>query len=77
LDSTNDFDYPDSKGLGLYLVKSQIEAMGGNISIQSEVNITTFTLTFKTNNMLDQILCIDDDPITLMLCKKVVAKTNF
>jgi PAS domain S-box-containing protein len=41
-------DYPDSKGLGLYLVKSQIEAMGGNISIQSEVNIgTTFTLTFK------------------------------
>jgi CheY-like chemotaxis protein len=27
--------------------------------------------------MLDRILCIDDDPITLMLCKKVVAKTKF
>jgi len=41
-------DYPDSKGLGLYLVKSQIETMGGTISIESEVNIgTTFTLTFK------------------------------
>ena len=41
-------DYPDSKGLGLYLVKSQIEAMGGIISIESQVNRgTTFTLTFK------------------------------
>jgi PAS domain S-box-containing protein len=41
-------DYPDSKGLGLYLVKSQMEAMGGIISIESEVNKgTTFTLIFK------------------------------
>lgn len=41
-------DYPDSKGLGLYLVKSQVESMGGTISIESKVNIgTTFTLTFK------------------------------
>jgi hypothetical protein len=58
-------------------VKSQIEAMGGTISIASIVNKgTTFTLTFKTNNMLDRILCIDDDPITLMLCK-VIVKTMF
>ncbi len=43
-------DYPDSKGLGLYLVKSQVEAMKGNISIESQVNKgTTITLTFKTN----------------------------
>lgn len=41
-------DYPDSKGLGLYLVKSQVETMGGTISLESKVNIgTTFTLTFK------------------------------
>jgi PAS domain S-box-containing protein len=41
-------DYPDSKGLGLYLVKSQVEAMGGTISIESTVNKgTTFTLTLK------------------------------
>ena len=41
-------NYPDSKGLGLYLVKSQVETMGGTIAVQSEVNKgTTFTLTFK------------------------------
>lgn len=41
-------DYPDSKGLGLYLVKSQVETMGGTISLESKVNVgTTFTLTFK------------------------------
>lgn len=41
-------DYPDSKGLGLYLVKSQVEAMKGTIGIDSQVNKgTTITLTFK------------------------------
>ena len=43
-------NYPDSKGLGLYLVKSQVEAMGGTIKIESMVDRgTTFTLTFKNN----------------------------
>jgi len=27
--------------------------------------------------MLEKILCIDDDPITLMLCKKVVERVQF
>jgi len=41
-------NYPDSKGLGLYLVKSQVETMGGTINIDSEVHKgTTFTITFK------------------------------
>lgn len=41
-------NYPDSKGLGLYLVKSQVETMGGTIEVQSEVDKgTKFTLTFK------------------------------
>ncbi|NRT15755.1 PAS domain S-box-containing protein [Flavobacterium sp. 28A] len=41
-------DHPESKGLGLYLVKSQVEAMGGNITIESQVNKgTTFVITFK------------------------------
>ncbi|CAN1509597.1 VicK Signal transduction histidine kinase [Flavobacteriaceae bacterium] len=42
-------NYPDSKGLGLYLVKSQIETMGGTISVKSEVNKgTDYKLTFNT-----------------------------
>lgn len=41
-------NYPDSKGLGLYLVKSQVESMGGYINVESEVDKgTTFTITFK------------------------------
>ncbi|MEM0575773.1 PAS domain-containing sensor histidine kinase [Flavobacterium polysaccharolyticum] len=40
-------DYPDSKGLGLYLVKSQIESLGGSITVESKVNKgVQFTLTF-------------------------------
>jgi PAS domain S-box-containing protein len=35
----------DSKGMGLFLTKTQIEAMGGTISVQSAVNQgTTFTI---------------------------------
>ncbi|WP_269237067.1 PAS domain-containing sensor histidine kinase [Flavobacterium flavigenum] len=41
-------NYPDSKGLGLYLVKSQVETMGGTITVESEVNKgTSFIITFK------------------------------
>ncbi len=44
-------NYPDSKGLGLYLVKSQIETMGGTITVESEVNKgTTFKMLFKTES---------------------------
>lgn len=43
-------NYPDSKGLGLYLVKSQVESMGGTISANSIVGKgTTFTIIFKNN----------------------------
>ncbi|MEC4003894.1 PAS domain-containing protein [Flavobacterium sp. SUN052] len=43
-------DYPDSKGLGLYLVKSQVESMGGTITVESEVGVgTTFIIKFKNN----------------------------
>ena len=27
--------------------------------------------------MLDKILCVDDDAITLMLCKMVIVKSSF
>jgi two-component system, sensor histidine kinase LadS len=41
-------DHVEGKGLGLYLVKSQMELAGGKIEVESEPEIgTTFRLTFK------------------------------
>ncbi|SNR29308.1 PAS domain S-box-containing protein [Maribacter sedimenticola] len=40
--------HPDAKGIGLFLTKAQVEAMGGTISAQSEVNVgSTFTVTLN------------------------------
>lgn len=39
---------PEGKGIGLYLVQSQITALGGKIEVESEEGVgTTFTITFK------------------------------
>jgi PAS domain S-box-containing protein len=39
---------PDSKGLGLFISKNQIDAMGGRVVVESEVGIgTTFKIYFK------------------------------
>lgn len=39
----------DSEGVGLYLIKNQIESFGGRITVASEVNVgTTFTI-YATN----------------------------
>jgi len=41
-------DHADSKGLGLYIVNSQIRVMGGEIDVESEVDKgTTFIIRFK------------------------------
>ncbi|MCH5599249.1 sensor histidine kinase [Niabella ginsengisoli] len=39
---------PESKGVGLYITKRQIEALGGKITVESTVNVgTTFKIYFK------------------------------
>jgi PAS domain S-box-containing protein len=43
--------HAEAKGVGLFITKTQIEAMGGTISAQSEVGKgTTFTIVFDTGN---------------------------
>ncbi len=40
-------DRPDSKGIGLFMTKTQIESMNGKISVGSEPNVgSTFTIQF-------------------------------
>ena len=39
---------PDSRGLGLYIVKNQVEAIGGKVSVDSEVGVgSTFKVYLK------------------------------
>src|SRR5215203_241580 len=42
-------DRAEGKGMGLYMVKTQVESMGGKISISSEVNVgTQFKIEFNS-----------------------------
>ena len=43
--------------------------------LEKEQHLQLFLKT--TKKMLDKILCVDDDPITLMLCKKVIERVEF
>ena len=40
-------DHPDANGIGLFITKNQVEALGGNILIKSTPGIgSTFTIAF-------------------------------
>jgi two-component system, sensor histidine kinase LadS len=43
-------DHVEGKGLGLYLIKTQIETLGGTVSLESKLDGgTTFYIFFKKN----------------------------
>lgn len=40
----------EGKGMGLYMVKSQVESLGGKISVTSNLNVgTTFRIEFTSS----------------------------
>lgn len=44
-------DHPDSRGIGLFITKNQIEALGGKIEVESEEGVgTTFKVYLKSNS---------------------------
>jgi len=46
-------DRKDSRGIGLYITKTQVEALNGEIELNSELNKgSTFCLTFKKKKAL-------------------------
>ncbi len=54
--------HTEGKGLGLYLVKTQVEAMNGKIMVSSELNVgTTFTIEFNIPKKIDGQICYTSD----------------
>lgn len=52
----------DGKGLGLYLVKTQVDTLGGKIEIESEINRgTTFTITLPTPRNVSKQIFFDSE----------------
>ncbi|HEV8515959.1 MAG TPA: HAMP domain-containing sensor histidine kinase, partial [Cyclobacteriaceae bacterium] len=54
--------HTDGKGLGLYLVKLQIESLGGKVEVASELNVgTTFNVSFPDNQEVEGQIVFESD----------------
>ncbi len=54
--------HTEGKGLGLYLVKTQIEALGGRIAVSSDVNLgSTFTVELPFVEMAEKQIYFEDE----------------
>jgi signal transduction histidine kinase len=48
---------PEARGIGLFITKNQVEAMGGKIQVTSEPGVgTIFTVSFEKVNSQDSPL---------------------
>ncbi len=46
-------EYADGKGMGLFMVKTQVESLGGKISVASTVKVgTEFSIEFDQGNLI-------------------------
>jgi signal transduction histidine kinase len=64
----------EGRGLGLYLVKSQVESLGGRIEIKSQLNAgTTFFIHFKIITDIDGQICLDNACCTLFYNTRINA----
>ncbi|HET9053722.1 MAG TPA: HAMP domain-containing sensor histidine kinase, partial [Cyclobacteriaceae bacterium] len=64
----------EGRGLGLYLVKSQVESLGGRIEIKSQLNTgTTFFIYFKILTDIDGQICLDNDACTVFYNARINA----
>lgn len=69
-------------GLGLHLVRQQMESLGGRIYLESEVNRgTVIHLDFEQATLqhakkLKKVFLIDDDPVINMIQKRVIEIVN-
>lgn len=59
--------HTDGKGLGLYLVKLQIESLRGNVSVQSDINVgSSFKVFFKESNEVEGQVVYESDFSTVI-----------